>query len=295
VSDGLFQDGLAVDSQGNVYGSDYAGDSVFKYDVVTEVVTTYQTGFITPNGIGIDPQDQVYICDHMGGKIYKYDANGALLDVFSGLVTPAGIKNIPGTNDMLFVSYNENSISELLEDGTINELYSGTLLNGPAGIAFINEEIYIGNYNNRGIFKYESGTLTFVAQLPATAPTQNVLGFLSALDGKLIATQIGENKIYRIDPDSGEVILLAGSSQGAMDGPLSEATFHFPNGIVGDMTRQRIYISDAIPKNLRIIEGITLGVPVVSFEKIEIVLAPNPPNDTITLSGGLIDVKYHII
>ena len=238
ITQGNFQDGLAMDSQGNVYGSDFFGPSrsVYKYDTNGNV-TTFASGFVTPNGIGINSLDEIYVCDHFGNVIKKYDINDTLLENYSnGLFSsPAGIQPIPNTLDMLVVEYNNTTgrkIKRLAADGTVTTLYTGAPLNGPAGITFIGEVPYIANFNDRKIFSFLDGTLTEIAQLPSIAsPTAGSLGFLTSGNNLLYATNLNENKIYSIDPSTGQVTLLAGSSDGSLDGSISSATFSGPNGI----------------------------------------------------------------
>lgn len=295
VEEGAFTDGLAIDSQGVIYGSDWGGNTVYTYNTNGNV-SVFKDGFSNPNGIGINAQDAIYICDHTANTIFKYNTNGDLLEswgVADGLVTPAGIKSIPNTNDMLLVEYgtynpdgsfiSSSKIKRLNENGTIDTLLDGegTSLFGPAGITFINNTPYIGNFNDRKIFRFENNILTEIAQLPATAPNNNFLGFLSDLNGTLLATQLGEHKIYRIDPETGEVTLYAGSVAGNDDGDLDTVTFNFPNGILGDDTTDTVYISDGISKNLRIINNATLSNNEFINNESDIALYPNPAKDSL--------------
>ncbi len=255
VTEGAFHDGLAQDHQGNVYGSDFTGNTVYKLDPLGEV-TVFADGFITPNGIGINKEDEIFICDHFGNKIQKYNNSGDLLESFDA-TTPAGIKKIPWTNDMLFVEYNTNTINILKEDGSIEKLYEGAPINGPAGIAFDRKgNAYIGNFNDRKIYKYKNGELEFVAQLPAEAEGANFLGFLTYAKGHLYATQIGEHRIYKINPKNiDDFEVFAGSTLGNQDGDITEATFNFPNGILASKDQKTLYVSDAGTKNLRVISS----------------------------------------
>lgn len=288
VSEGNFHDGLAIDSEGNVYGSDFTGDAVFKLST-DGTVGTFKGGFASPNGIGINSADEIYICDHFGNKIYKYDINGVPLDTISVLTTPAGIKPIPGTDKMLFVEYNTSTINELSAEGVVTQLFAGTPINGPAGIAFIDSTAYIGNFNDRKIYRYENGQVTFIAQLPADGSTYNFLGFLSAKDGLLIGTQLGAHRLYKINPTTGEVQLFAGNGMGSTDGTIEEAAFNQPNGILGDELNNRIYISDAGTKNLRIIEGLVLDnqEPIVQFKDLQ--LFPNPVIDYLDFKADVVE------
>ena len=295
ITEGNFHDGLAVDSQGNVYGSDFptsGSQSVYKYDTNGNV-TVFATGFVSPNGIGINSQDEIYICDHFGNAIKKYDINGTLLANFNSgqFATPAGIKPIPNSLDMLVVEYNNTTgrkIKRLAADGTVTTLFSGAPLNGPAGIAFIGDVPYIANFNNRKIFRFLDGALTEVATLPSGGnPNSNFLGFLTSANGVLYATHIGLNSIYSINPNSGTVTLFAGSTQGTNDGDISTATFFSPNGIIADTANDKLYISDAGNKNLRIIDNAFLSTESFNSEDISITMFPNPAKDSLQINFKL--------
>ncbi|WP_299246116.1 SMP-30/gluconolactonase/LRE family protein [uncultured Aquimarina sp.] len=255
VTDGAFYDGLAIDRKGNLYGSDFVGNTVYKMTPSREV-TVFANGLVSPNGIGINKDNEVYVCDNFGNTIYKYSEEGTQLDSIPA-ISPAGIKRIPGTNDMLFVEYNTNTINVLSEDNTITKLHEGAPINGPAGIAFDRRgNTYIGNFNDRKIYKFKDGVLSFIAELPADAPNANFLGFLTYAKGFLFATQLGEHKIYKINLNKeNEVEVFAGSVLGNDDGDISEATFNFPNGILASPNGKVLYVSDAGTSNLRIIES----------------------------------------
>ena len=66
---------------------------------------------------------------------------------------------------------------------------------------------------------------------------------------------------------------------GMADGAIDVASFSRPNGIVADEANNRIFVSDATPKNLRIIDDVVLSTgpkpdPAITFE-----LFPNPVAD----------------
>lgn len=294
VQSGQFSDGLAIDSQGVVYGSDWSGNTVYKYDT-NGTVSVFKNGFSNPNGIAVNSQDEIYICDHTANRIKKYDTSGNLIQEFiTGLTTPAGIKNIPNTNDMLIVEYGvwnyttgqviySSKIKKLDENGFITTLFDGTPLNGPAGITYIDDELYVANFNDRRIFKFDGGFLTQVAQLPASGASSNFIGFLTSLQGQLYATQIGGNKIYRIDPSTGQVTIYAGSVAGTADGDISVATFNGPNGILADPVNNRIYVSDSATLDLRIIDNASLSIEKFDTPAFYVNLYPNPSKDSLNV------------
>ena len=297
VTEGAFLDGLGITSNGDVYCTNFNGNEVFKYEFSTGNVTTFATGFVNPNGIGVTNEDILYICEKGGGTIHIYNTDGDVLDTVTGLNNPTGVKYDAQNDNILWVSYDQSSLNVLDPDTNETEIViQGAPLNGPSGIAFVGDQTYISNFNDRKIFRLESDdTLTEIAQLPDGAAQNNFLGFLTSKGGFLYATQFGEHRIYRIDPETGDVFLFAGSTQGNTDGDLDTATFNLPNGILGDDTNDRIYISDFATANLRIIENVSLSVNAFAKADTTIDLFSNPQSDTITIKGALVKAETYTI
>jgi YD repeat-containing protein len=289
VTDGNFYDGLGIDSAGNIYCSNFAGNDIFKYELATGTVTTFASGFVNPNGIGVTDDNRIYICEAGAGAIRIYDTDGNLIDSITGLNNPTGIKYDALNDRLLWVSYAQKSLNAIDPDTNTSEvLFQGAPLQGPSGIAFVGDETYISNYDNRKIFKLNvDDTLTEIAQIPASGAANNVLGFLTAKGGYLYGTQIGAHRIYRVNPIDGSIVQAAGSSIGNTDGSLDVATFNLPNGILGDDINDRIYISDAGTSNLRIIENASLNVDAFAKAELKLNLFPNPTKDTLTVSVPL--------
>lgn len=294
VLEGDFFDDLAQDQQGNLYGSDYNGNTIYKYDT-NGVVSIFKDGFSNPNGIGFNSQNEMYICDHTANTIFKYDTDGTLLETYTGILTPSGVKNIPGTDDMIYVEYGTSRVGKLAPDGSTTILYAGDGINGPAGIAFIDDVLYVSNYNDRKILKLENSTVTTIAQLPAEANNNNFLGFIDAKDGYIYATSLGGHKIYKIDPSTGDYFSWAGSTHGSEDGFIWDATFCFPNGILFDNPADRLYISEAGTDNLRIIDGVSLGLEELFMDVNTVQIAPNPATDYVGItSSEQITLQYSV-
>ena len=297
IAEGLFFDGLGLSSKGDVYCSNYQGDKVYKYELETGQVSVFASGLVNPNGIGVTPEDNIYICEAGNGKIHVLSENGLVMYSIAGLNNPTGIKYSTEEESLLWVSYNQNSLNIL--DPTTNEtevLYLGAPLNGPSGIAFIDDQIFISNYNDRKIFRLEDDdSLTEIAQLPGTAAQYNYMGFLTAKGGYLYGTQLGEHRIYRVDPINGEVSLFAGGEIGEVDGDIEDATFNFPNGILGDEGNNRIYVSEVGTSNLRIIEGINVKVTEPAQGSINIEVFPNPTQNHLNIKASNISADQFII
>lgn len=290
ITDGSFYDGLGITSNGDIYCSNFVGNEVFIYNPSSNNVSTFVTGLASPNGIGVTPDDRIFVCESAAGSIRVYDTNGDQLNSITALNNPTGIKYNTADGSMYWVSYNQSSLNIMNANSPFDTeiVIEGAPLNGPSGIAFVNNETYISNYNDRKIFRLETdNTLTEIAQLPATAAQNNVLGFLTAQGGFLYGTQLGEHRIYKINPTSGEVLLYAGSSAGNEDGDISDATFNFPNGILGDDINNRIYISDAGTSNLRIIDNVTLGIDAFAKAENQLLIFPNPTGDSLQVQATL--------
>ncbi len=296
-TDGTPDDAIALDSNGNIYCSNYVGDTVFKFSPSGEV-SSFVTGLNTPNGLAFNSNDELYICDGVANMIYKYDIDGNLLDSYSTVAHPSGIVKSPNSETMIFTHYQGGLISSLDPGGTITEISSAPELNGPVGLAFDDTGVlFVGNYTNREIYKILSnGDAEYIAQVPTDGGPMPNLGFIAFAQGMLWGTTMGSDKIYAINPYAvDDVSLFAGSSQGSMDGDISVATFNTPNGIIFNETGDTMYITDFGTKNLRIISGV-LNVEAVSLKKNDVRLIPNPTSnvlqiETSKIQGGQYTIK----
>ena len=78
---------------------------------------------------------------------------------------------------MLLVEYNNNVLKKLSEDGTVTTLFSGFPLNGPSGIAIMNGQIYISNFNDRKVMHYENGSITIITSFRILVLITTILVF----------------------------------------------------------------------------------------------------------------------
>lgn len=277
-TEGTPDDAIVLDNDGNIYCSNYTGDTVFKFSPTGEE-TAFITGLNTPNGLAFNSNQELYVCDGQGNKIYKYDLAGNLLATYLVTGHPSGIVKSFDDDSMIFTLYLGNLVKRLAPDGTITTVSSSTELSGPVGIVYDeNGNLFVGNYNNRKIFKVEeNGDLEYIAQLPTEGGTYPNLGFIAYGQGKLWGTIMSNHKIYSINPNSvDDYTLFAGSTPGNNDGDISVATFNIPNGIYFDEADGTMYITDFGSKNLRIISGITLGNDEFSDAENYLIIAPNP-------------------
>lgn len=274
----LFTDDIIMDASGNLFCADYSGDAVFKR-TPSGMVTEFVSGLNTPNGLAFNSQGNLYVCDNVGNRIYILNSVGVPLDT---IVTgqPSGIIKDIASDTMIFTTYgSQGSLKKLAPDGFVSDFHIGAPLNGPVGLEYSQGNLYVANFTDREIYRVAPDTLVFIAQLPVSG----YLGFLGEMDGYLLATAFNGHKIYRIDPNTGDVNIYAGSTFGATDGALDSAKFTTPNGIFATTSGDTIYVSEYNTGNLRMITGFTLGLNSLTAE-IKVHIYPNPASDRITIS-----------
>ncbi len=252
----LFRDALIFDANNNLYCADYGGNSVYKR-TPNGNVSVFASGFSAPNGMAFDSNGNMFLCDNTGGAIYKINNSGNVVDTFPILLSSGIIKDI-ASDTMIFTVYSSSGgLLKLAPDGSILPFHSGAPLNGPVGLAYIGTDLYVGNFTNRKIYRVETDTLIYIA----TVPGSGSLGFIAAVGNSLYGTCFQTHKIYKIVPNEiDSTFLIAGSTNGSNDGPISSATFSQPNGIIANPAGDTLYISQYANGRLRMITGFTLGL-----------------------------------
>ncbi len=119
---------------------------------------------------------------------------------------------------------------------------------------------FTDSVNNR-ILKYDNATATLSVVVDGTAAS----GQLSNPSGivfeqgsgaaRLIVADTGNSLIRAVDPNSGVITALAGSSRGNLDGVGTSAQFNFPAGLALDPASGTVYVADALNDVLRSINS----------------------------------------
>jgi len=295
ITAGSPDDAIAIDSQGNVMISGFISGVVYKYDT-NGVMTEYINNLNNPNGLFFDSLDRLYVNQWNGNIISRFSAEGVLDGQTAIMGNPSGMLKAYDNDDMVFTKYSGNEINRLTPNWDTSPISTNNaLLNGPVGLAYDTDgNLYVGNYNNRKIYKVLSnGDLEYIA----TVGNASVLGFITYKHGLLWGTVLGEHKIYTINPNAvNEVAVFAGSAVGNNDGNLSEATFNGPNGIRFNDAGDVLYISEFNSKNLRVISNINLSIPTFNNALNTISLHPNPSKDALHISveEPISDVRLQI-
>ena len=295
-NDAVVDDAMALDSQGNLYGSTFYGGTVYK---ITPDGTSspFVTGLAWANGLAVDSEDNIYVAEYLNATINKYDNDGNLIEKLSiGSGYPSGLIKAYKSDKMIYTNVGDNSINELSADGSIRVLYQGGPLNIPVGLAYGQRgDLYIGNYIGREIYRLPKGEdeLEYVATVPAPNNDVPYLAFIAYAQGSLYGTVYGEHKIYKIHPRHvDDVEIFSGSIYGDTDGNISEATFAYPAGIIANKSGNTLYVSEFNGLgNIRKItngNGRELQNHATSFNLISY---PNPASDYINIETNLDENK----
>lgn len=156
--------GIGIDSNDNIYVVDNGNKRIQKFDSNGNYLLKFGTNgsaqgqFLSPTYLAIDSQNNVYTSDSNNYRIQKFDSNGNFLFMFGWGV-------LDGNNSL-----------QVCSSGCLRgKSGSGNgQLNIPFGIALdINDNVYVANYGNHRIEKYDSSG-NFLATLgnPGTGDEQ---------------------------------------------------------------------------------------------------------------------------
>lgn len=272
----LFRDDIIFDDSGNLYCADYGGTNVYKR-TPDGVVSIFISGLDTPNGLAFDSSNNLFVCDNVASRIYKVSSLGSFLDTFY-VSNPSGLIKELDSDTMIFTNYGgSHELSKLAPDGTVIPTHSGMGLNGPVGLEFDSSgQLYVANFTDRKIFKVFDDTLLLWATVPG--PPSGALGFLAYGGGYLWATSWHDHKIYGVSTTSMDsTFVLAGSTSGSSDGPISTAKIRSPNGILSNHTGDTIYFTEYNTGKLRMIRPDFAGIESeLSAEHEKMLVFPNP-------------------
>lgn len=274
-------DDLIFDAEGNMYGSDWDGSRIYRVSSEGDI-SIFADGFDTPNGLAFDSAGNMYMCDNQGNAIHKLDSNGNLLESFA-INSPSGIIKTYDSDTLIFTTYANHSLQKLAPDGTMITLFENGVLNGPVGLVYDDQnQLYVGNFTDREIYRIDGGELTYIATMPGNGIS---LGFLAFAQGHLYATAFQSNRIYKINPFyTDSIVTYYGIGGGNVDGPVEEARFSRPNGIRASSTGDTLFISQYTNGNVRLITDLTLGLYDAFDDAPAFTVFPNPSTNFIEVS-----------
>jgi hypothetical protein len=247
--------GLALDSQNNLYIVDNIGNRIYKLDSMgNQLLSVNISG---PSGIikEID-SDTMIITQYTGHAVRKLAPNGMV---------------------------------------SIQPMHYGFPLNGPVGLCYSSDStLYVGNFGDRKIYKFVNDTIEYIAQAPGNANVNlGFIAYANGLiyGTSFLSNKIYEVNPNFID----SVKLYSGSNQGNLDGPLSSATFNNPNGIFASKGGDSLLISDFNTGNIRMISGLITGIDYNGESNLNFSLYPNPNKNHFFISSSQLIKRIEII
>ena len=236
--------GIVIDTEGNLFVSDYSNHCIRKI-TPRGVVSTYagtgqpgasngyrlKAGFNHPYGLAIDSEGNLYVGDVANHRIRKISPDGMV-------TTLAGKRK--GFSD---------------RQGEL------AMFNHPYGVAVDqNKNVYVADsYNNKIRKVAPDGTTTtvagsgndgFVDGLGAGAEFYVPIGIVTDAEGNLFVGDEGNSSVRKITPD-GSVTTLAGNGKFSFaDGIGRNAAFNAPGGIAID-AKGNLFVADYLNNCIR--------------------------------------------
>jgi sugar lactone lactonase YvrE len=237
-------EGLALDTNGNLFVSELEGHRVVKIDGNGALAAVAGTGTPGFSGDGIQAD--------------RAQLNG-----------PAGLA-LDALGNLLIADHSNDRIRKVTAAGVIETLKGSTAagLNDPIGVVATSDgDVYVADEQNARVLKISSsGTVTRVAGGGSADPgkpgpaTQARLSHPSYVlvdeDDNLIFTDFGANRILRVDA-SGTLTSVAGTGEpgfGGDGGPATRASLDVPSGLALDADGN-LYVSDTDNNRIRRIDS----------------------------------------
>lgn len=267
-SSGLNQpQGVAVDSQGNIYVANANGNTIIKIDKLgnrsifagntdfsgsTDSTDPLQATFDKPNAIAIDADDNLYVTDHNNHTIRKITPAGEVTTL-AGSPGTSGDQDGQGANaqfnnprgitisddQILYVADKANNkIRTITLDGTVTTFAGNGNQGYVDGAALSAEFSRPANliFINDGSLLIADKWNGYIRKIDTDGNVSTVSeykfqvhGLAQANDGQIYATSTQENYLYKLNGTLFEVV--AGGS-GYIDGELEDARF----GRLSDLT-----------------------------------------------------------
>jgi serine/threonine-protein kinase len=200
---GLYQpQGLAVDSSGAVYVTDF-NNRVVKLAAGSNGQTVLPfTGLSYPEGVAVDGQGNVYVADRGNNRVLKLapGSNTATVLPFSDLKNPDGVAVDSGGN-VYVTDTDNNRVLELPAGSTAQTVLPFTGVSVPWGIGLdATGAVYVTEHDSNQVMKLPSGS-----NIPAVLP---LTGLNTPLGVTTDSAGNGAGNVYVADRGNDRVVKL---------------------------------------------------------------------------------------
>jgi sugar lactone lactonase YvrE len=219
--DGPSGAGLAFDSAGNLYVSNYSYDkgghgTIEKYSP-SGVGTVFASGMTYPTGMAFNSAGILFLSQD-GGNIFEYDTNGVAKFFFEWGPTPIGLAF--DKNGNLFLAYQfgfepHGGNITVVNTNKVHWTFASSGVDWPTGLAFDrNGNLYVANSGNGTIEEFDTNGVGTVFASGLNSPQG--LAFDSV--GNLYVADSGDGTIEKFDTNGVGTVFASG-----LDEPMSIA------------------------------------------------------------------------
>lgn len=163
--------GIAFDSTGNKYISDYDNNRVQKFNSSNQYLAQWGVSgsgdgeFNHPRAIAVDSNNNIYVADQGNHRIQKFDSSGAYLAQWDTEVD--GVNGIPyslafDSTDTLYVAGPADRVQKFADDGTYIGKWgasgsgNGQFTSATAIAVDANDKVYVTETGNNRVQKFET-------------------------------------------------------------------------------------------------------------------------------------------
>ena len=214
--------GIAVDSQDNVYVTDpdnYSIDEIYQANNSSQDLGyTFQD----PYGIAVDSTGNIYVTASNGNDVTEIYANGSTTTLgtdpnFGGFTSPEGVAVDSQGN--VYVGDNQNdAVEEICTNGTVLTIDNNTIfsnLNNPKGVAVDSQgDVFLTDTGNQSVDEiYANGQVASIGYDPNFNGFDNPVGVAVDSQGDVFVADTGNRAIVEIYKNGTVVTLGSGFDQ----------------------------------------------------------------------------------
>jgi YVTN family beta-propeller protein len=201
--------GVAVDSQENVYIADTGHNAIKEWNPSTQqTATLISSGLNAPSAIAVDTQGNVYIADTKNNAIKEWNAATGMVValVSSGLSGPSGVA-VDGQGNVYFSDTSNNAIKEWVAASQQVVTLVSANLNGPRGVAVdLLGNVYFADTKNNAVKEWNAANQS-VSEL-VSAGLNSPSGVAVDGEGNVYIIDTGNNALKQWSPASQQVTTL---------------------------------------------------------------------------------------